>query len=81
MAASLSLGASNSDRCSDDGNKLSEPPSSTSLLKDYGESLSLQLVGLALPFSYWKFSVVVVSLTWFLMLCRLLCVFVSGGRV
>lgn len=59
------------------GTSLQSPPPSTSPLKDYGERRSLQLVGLALPFSYWKFSVVVVSLTRFLMLCTLLCVFVS----
>jgi hypothetical protein len=44
------------------GTSFQSPPPSTSL-KDYGERLFLQLMGLALPFSYWKFSVVVVSLT------------------
>ena len=59
------------------GTSFQSPPPSTSPLKDYGERLFLQLMGLALPFSYWKFSVVVVSLTWFLMLCRLLCLFLN----
>ena len=44
------------------GTSFQSPAPSTSL-KDYGERLFLQWMGSALPFSYWKFSVVVVSLT------------------